>query len=346
MRSYIEENFLYLHPGMELKDDDDFLALGIVDSLGFVELVEEVQSRYGIEVEDVEITEENFGSIDAIAATSQRKRPAELSARTSRRGSSRRGRAAIPTGWRWSSGRTQRCPTANSTRWADGVAAGLRSSASSEAIASRSCSRTASRRRSRSMASCGRRGLLAAQPDDQARQARARPRRPRRPAGHLRRRSGRDGARGGRPPRARVRSSRCRGAGRRRRQPPPRRTSSVDLAAVIYTSGSTGESEGRDPDSSQHDLRRRLDHRVPRDAAVDSVLCVLPLSFDYGLYQLLMCVRVGATLVLEPGFAFPGRVVQLLEEREDHRLCRGSDHLSGAALAARARRSELPDLRS
>jgi len=42
------------------------------------------------------------------------------------------------------------------------------------------------------------------------------------------------------------------------------------------------------------------------------VLCTSPLSFDYGLYQLLMCVRVGATLVLEHGFAFPGRIVQLL----------------------------------
>jgi len=41
--------------------------LGIIDSLGFVELVEEVQSRYGLEIDDVEITEENFGSIDAIA---------------------------------------------------------------------------------------------------------------------------------------------------------------------------------------------------------------------------------------------------------------------------------------
>jgi acyl-CoA synthetase (AMP-forming)/AMP-acid ligase II len=46
--------------------------------------------------------------------------------------------------------------------------------------------------------------------------------------------------------------------------------------------------------------------------ADDRVLCVVPLSFDYGLYQLLMCVRVGATLVLERGFAFPGRVLELL----------------------------------
>jgi len=67
MRSYLEENFLYMHPNVELKDSDDFLALGIIDSLGFVELVEEVQSRYGLAIDDVEITEENFGSIDAIA---------------------------------------------------------------------------------------------------------------------------------------------------------------------------------------------------------------------------------------------------------------------------------------
>jgi acyl carrier protein len=74
LRLYIEENFLYLHPGLELKDDDQFLTLGIVDSLGFVELVEEVQARYAITVEDVEITEENFGSIDAIVAYVEQKR--------------------------------------------------------------------------------------------------------------------------------------------------------------------------------------------------------------------------------------------------------------------------------
>jgi acyl carrier protein len=74
MRSYIEENFLYLHPGIELKDGDEFLTLGIVDSLGFVELVEEVQSQYGVAVEDVDITEENFGSIDAITRYVERKR--------------------------------------------------------------------------------------------------------------------------------------------------------------------------------------------------------------------------------------------------------------------------------
>jgi len=76
IRGFIEENFLYLSPDVELGDGDDFLALGIIDSLGFVELVEEVQGRYAMEVGDVEITEENFGSIDAIVSFVERKQAA------------------------------------------------------------------------------------------------------------------------------------------------------------------------------------------------------------------------------------------------------------------------------
>jgi acyl carrier protein len=73
LRAFIEENFLYMRPDLELGDGDDFLARGIMDSLGFVELVEEVQARFGVAVDDVEITEENFGSIDAIVGFVQRK---------------------------------------------------------------------------------------------------------------------------------------------------------------------------------------------------------------------------------------------------------------------------------
>ncbi|HEX2358906.1 MAG TPA: acyl carrier protein [Solirubrobacterales bacterium] len=76
LRGFIEENFLYLEPELELSDSDDLLALGVVDSLGFVELVEEVQARFGIAVDDIEITEENFGSIDGIVAFVDRKQAA------------------------------------------------------------------------------------------------------------------------------------------------------------------------------------------------------------------------------------------------------------------------------
>jgi acyl carrier protein len=67
LRGFVTENFLYLNPELQLSDTDDLLALGIIDSLGFVELVEEVEARYGVGVTDVEITEENFGSLAAIA---------------------------------------------------------------------------------------------------------------------------------------------------------------------------------------------------------------------------------------------------------------------------------------
>ena len=73
LRTFIEDNFLYLRPDTQLADGDDLLARGILDSLGFVELVEEVQARHEIAVADDEITEQNFGSIDAIAAFVARK---------------------------------------------------------------------------------------------------------------------------------------------------------------------------------------------------------------------------------------------------------------------------------
>jgi acyl carrier protein len=68
IRAFVRGRFLALHPGVDPADDDDLLALGVIDSLGFVELVEHVEATYGIAVQDVEITEENFGSIAAVAA--------------------------------------------------------------------------------------------------------------------------------------------------------------------------------------------------------------------------------------------------------------------------------------
>ena len=73
MRVFVEDNFLYMHPDVELSDSDQFLSLGIVDSFGFIELVEEIQSRYAIEITDVEITEETLGSLDAIVGYVARK---------------------------------------------------------------------------------------------------------------------------------------------------------------------------------------------------------------------------------------------------------------------------------
>ena len=66
MRAFVRDSFLYLRPELDLQDSDDLLALGVIDSLGFVELVEQVERRIGARVRDVDITGDNFGSIDAI----------------------------------------------------------------------------------------------------------------------------------------------------------------------------------------------------------------------------------------------------------------------------------------
>lgn len=66
LRKLLRERFLTVNTSLELADDDNLVDLGVLDSLAFVELVDEVQQRYGITVRDDEVTEANFRSIAAI----------------------------------------------------------------------------------------------------------------------------------------------------------------------------------------------------------------------------------------------------------------------------------------
>lgn len=68
LRDYITENFLYARPDFELSDDDALLGRGIVDSMGVMEVVVFLEEQYGLQVDDADITEENLGSMNAIAS--------------------------------------------------------------------------------------------------------------------------------------------------------------------------------------------------------------------------------------------------------------------------------------
>ena len=68
LERFVREAFLPLRPALAFRDSDSLADLGVLDSLALLELVEEIQARYGIEVQDVDITEANFGSIERIAS--------------------------------------------------------------------------------------------------------------------------------------------------------------------------------------------------------------------------------------------------------------------------------------
>ncbi len=91
------------------------------------------------------------------------------------------------------------------------------------------------------------------------------------------------------------------------KQPEVRSTGliSQDLAAILYTSGSTGEPKGvmlshDNMIAATHSLNTYLQYQPE-----DRILCALPLSFDYGLYQMIMACSTGALLVLTEEFTWP-----------------------------------------
>ncbi len=87
-----------------------------------------------------------------------------------------------------------------------------------------------------------------------------------------------------------------------------------DLASFIYTSGSTGFPKGvmqthRSMVFASWSLIEYL--RLSED---DRIMLMLPLAFDYGLYQLLMAVNLSATLIVERSFIYPSLIYQGIEK--------------------------------
>lgn len=90
---------------------------------------------------------------------------------------------------------------------------------------------------------------------------------------------------------------------------PPRRCIDMDLAALIYTSGSTGVSKGVMVTHLNMVSAATSVVAYLENTSQDILLNALPLSFSYGLYQVLTAFMVGGTLVLERGFVFPQAVL-------------------------------------
>jgi amino acid adenylation domain-containing protein len=93
----------------------------------------------------------------------------------------------------------------------------------------------------------------------------------------------------------------------------PRVNIDLDLACLIYTSGTTGEPKGVVCDHSNVVFVANSVIEYLHNVESDVVMNVLPLSFSYGLYQVLMTFKFGGTLVLEKSFTYPAQVLKLME---------------------------------
>ncbi len=97
---------------------------------------------------------------------------------------------------------------------------------------------------------------------------------------------------------------------------PKRECIEEDLACIAFTSGSSGQPKGvmtshRNAVFVSSSVINYLEN-VPDDV----IICALPLSFGYGLYQLLMAFRFGGTLVLERSFAYPAQFLKQMEKEQ------------------------------
>ena len=87
-----------------------------------------------------------------------------------------------------------------------------------------------------------------------------------------------------------------------------------DLAALIYTSGSTGFPKGVMMTHQSMVFTSWSLIEYLRLSDKDRILLVLPLAFDYGLYQLIMAITVGGSLIIEQSFTFPATIYKSIEK--------------------------------
>lgn len=87
-----------------------------------------------------------------------------------------------------------------------------------------------------------------------------------------------------------------------------------DLAALIYTSGSTGFPKGVMMTHQSMVFTSWSLIEYLRLSEGDRIMLVLPLAFDYGLYQLLMAITLAGTLIIEQSFIFPATIYKNIEK--------------------------------
>lgn len=67
IRNFILKELLFETQVLPIDDASSFLAAGIIDSMGVMELINYVEKEHGIKVEPEDMMPENFDSVNALA---------------------------------------------------------------------------------------------------------------------------------------------------------------------------------------------------------------------------------------------------------------------------------------
>ena len=74
IREFIVEAFLFGDESEPFADGDSFMAKGVIDSTGVLELVAFLEENYGVTVDDEEMIPANLDSLDNLVGYIQKKK--------------------------------------------------------------------------------------------------------------------------------------------------------------------------------------------------------------------------------------------------------------------------------
>ncbi|MBN1125264.1 MAG: acyl--CoA ligase [Sedimentisphaerales bacterium] len=89
-----------------------------------------------------------------------------------------------------------------------------------------------------------------------------------------------------------------------------------DLACLVYTSGSTGTPKGI---MTPHATMLAVSHSIIsylENTEDDIILNVLPMSFGYGLYQVIMAFMFGGTVILEKSLVYLHNILERISQEK------------------------------
>ena len=78
VRQFVVDNLLFGETDLQLRDNDSFVELGIVDSAGVLELVTFLEATYQLKIEDKEVIPANLDSINVVCSFVESKRVASI----------------------------------------------------------------------------------------------------------------------------------------------------------------------------------------------------------------------------------------------------------------------------